>query len=237
LSSEFEVRSQASHAYRSIRNWIIECTIPPLAKLKINDLAGQLSVSPGAVREALSRLTTEQLVEARDQQGFRASAITLEDLDDLTRTRVQIEGLAIAQSIALGDEAWKRAVRRAHDELHDHRGPFDDNGRRLHRVFHETLVAGCGSPSLLRIRRSLYELSERYRCFAVKAGDPGRDVVREHEAIAAAALAGFGEAASRAMAEHIRITARIIRTALAAGDDTNAAEKIYFPDDNPALRD
>jgi len=49
-------KSQTSMAYETIRGDIIAGVHEPGKKLKIQDLADELNVAPGAVREALSRL-------------------------------------------------------------------------------------------------------------------------------------------------------------------------------------
>jgi len=48
----------------------------PGAKLPIVKLARDYGVSPGAVREALSRLVSENLVEFNEQRGFRAAPVS-----------------------------------------------------------------------------------------------------------------------------------------------------------------
>ena len=82
-------------------------------KLHIAGLAKQFSVSLAAVREALSRLVADGLVQASDQRGFRVSPVSLADLDDVTQTRIDIEGLALRRSIERGDQAWLASVKSA----------------------------------------------------------------------------------------------------------------------------
>ncbi|MEN3382511.1 MAG: hypothetical protein V7608_2555, partial [Hyphomicrobiales bacterium] len=62
----------------------------PGEKLPIVKLANSYRVSPGAVREALSRLISEGLVEFNEQRGFRAAPVSRAALMDITRTRVMI---------------------------------------------------------------------------------------------------------------------------------------------------
>jgi DNA-binding GntR family transcriptional regulator len=209
-------RTQAPRSYQALRHRIVAGALSPLTKLKIADLALEFSVSPGAVREALSRLVTDGLVEARDQRGFRVAPISLVALDDLTETRIQIEGLALAQSIERGDSAWEARLRAAHDAMAAHPArPGEQTGALLHGQFHEALVAGCASPALLRIRNDLYDHAERYRFLALRgtAAAP-RPVAHEHAAIAAAALERHKAKAVKALSAHIRLTARIVRDAL-----------------------
>lgn len=209
------VRSNAHRTYLELRERIIQCVIEPSQKLKIADLAAELGVSPGAIREALSRLTTENLVEARDQRGFRAAPISLADLDDLTETRVEIETLAMRKAIAVGDEDWRENVRAAHDAMAAYSGlAHAPKAAELHGRFHDALVSGCASPSLLRIRSGLYEMSQRYRYLATQRSKLERHVHDEHRALAEAVYQRNPDAAAAAIAIHIRTTAAMVRASI-----------------------
>jgi DNA-binding GntR family transcriptional regulator len=221
---EREARPQGPRTYQTLRSRIVLGDLAPLTKLKIADLAEELEVSPGAVREALSQLTTDGLVEARDQRGFRVAPISLSDLDDLTETRVQIEKLALGQAIDRGDAAWEDGVRQALAAMAARAHlPRDLQGAELHAQFHATLVAGCGSATLIRIRSDLYDHAERYRFFALHRAPTPRLVADEHAAIAAAAIARDKAKALKAAAAHIRLTTQMVRAALEKAGETKPA--------------
>ena len=69
------------------------------------------------MREALSRLVADGLVQASDQRGFRVSPVSAADLRDVTQTRVDIEGLALRRSIEhgirLGSLRWSELLQRS----------------------------------------------------------------------------------------------------------------------------
>src|SRR6266702_6405429 len=90
-------------AYEDLRADLLSCRIAPGSRLKVQELCDRLSVSLGAIREALSRLTSEGLVVAEPQRGFRAAPISAEDLLDLTKTRIQIDTICLKRAIACGD--------------------------------------------------------------------------------------------------------------------------------------
>jgi DNA-binding GntR family transcriptional regulator len=209
------VRSLTSAVLVQLRAEILACRLSPGEKLPVAALARRLGVSLSAVREALSRLAAEGLVEAEDQRGFRVSDLSLEDLADITRTRIELETLALRRSIALGDERWRDGIRRALDALAvlavpepGDAGPGFETWRAAHRQFHLALVAACASPWLLRFRNTLYEHSERYRFLSY--GVAPRDVDGEHRRIAEAALDRDVEAAVGALGDHFTRTAAII---------------------------
>jgi DNA-binding GntR family transcriptional regulator len=88
-----------------LRRNIVEGVLAPGSKLRIAALAEQLSVNPGAVREALSRLTAESLVTAKAQHGFRVSEVSIDEIKDITWTRIQIETIALRESMSHGSIA------------------------------------------------------------------------------------------------------------------------------------
>jgi DNA-binding GntR family transcriptional regulator len=197
-----------------MRDRIVRCEIAPGQKLKIAELAVELGVSPGAMREALSRLIAEHLVAAKDQFGFRATPITAEELDDLTEVRVDIETRALERSIRNGDKRWANEVNQAFKDLKYSAEPLAGSAA-AHAHFHNMLVSECGSPTLLRIRSALYQSSERYRYFATQHPRTVRNVDDEHRLICEAVLDRDIETATTRLAEHIRTTAVFVKEALA----------------------
>ena len=210
--------SLTAQAYDRIRGDILASRLPPGRKLKISELCATLGFGLGAVREALSRLTSEGLVESERNKGFRVTAITRAELEDLTRVRIMIEGECLRGAIKAGDLAWETGIVSARFELS--RTPMRQEGRlgdgwsAAHARFHDALVAACPSPWLLRIRALLYAQSERYRSASVPLDRHARDVEAEHRAIAEAAIARDAGAACAAMRAHVEGTTAIL---LAAG--------------------
>ena len=106
-------RTLTSAVLERLRADILSTKLVPGQKLHIAGLAKQFSVSLTAVREALSRLVADGLVQASDQRGFRVSPVSSADLEDVTRTRIDIESLALRRSIERGDQAWLVSVEQA----------------------------------------------------------------------------------------------------------------------------
>lgn len=203
--------------YSRIRDDILACRMPPGQKLKISEICGQLDVSLGAVREALSRLTSEGLVVAEPNKGFRVTPITQAELEDLTRTRITIESECLLSAITHGDLKWETGIVSTLFELSriDLQDPQDSarmnpDWSEAHRRFHRALVAACDSPWMLRLRDILYVQTERYRSVSVPLDRKNRDVAGEHKAIADATLARDTQAACAALRDHLRLTTRIL---------------------------
>jgi len=209
--------SLTERAYRQIKAEIISCRLAPGRKLVISELVSGMGFSLGAVREALSRLTSEGFVEAETNKGYRVAPITQRDLEDLTRARVLIEVECLLNAMDNGDLSWESGIVSALFELS--RTPFrdpddpdrmNDDWSARNAKFHEALVAACDNAWLLRLRRLLYTQSERYRSLSVPLDQRDRDVNAEHKTIADAALARDKEAARAAMREHLERTTQIV---------------------------
>jgi DNA-binding GntR family transcriptional regulator len=190
----------------------------PGQKLPIVKLAKDYGVSPGAVREALSRLISEGLVEFNEQRGFRAAPVSQAALLDITRTRILVDVHALREAIRIGDVEWEAEVlaihhRLANCQIRDDSDPTGvrEEWQRLHRIFHRTLIAACGSDWLMRFHDLLFDQTIRYRSVAAvyETEHPvlRRDVNTEHAEIVRAAVARDADAAAVALERHYYVTA------------------------------
>ena len=87
----FEPKTLVEGAYQRLRRDIIEGVHPPGEKLRVEHLKDQYEVGAGTLREALLLLVTDALVVAQGQRGFRVAPISIEDFEDITRTRILLE--------------------------------------------------------------------------------------------------------------------------------------------------
>ena len=209
--------SLTQDAYERLRADLLACRLRPGARLRINELCQDLSVSLSAVREALARLTAEELVVAEPQRGFRVAPISADELRDLTAVRAQIEGLCLERAVAVGGIGWESQLVAAFHRLSrtPEREPEDpermgEAWSTAHAAFHEALVAACDSPWLLRLRAILYAQSERYRRLSVPLAEVARDLNREHQDLMEAALARDAGRTRALMAQHVELTTRVL---------------------------
>jgi len=77
-------------AYRALRRDIIEGRLAPGEKLRVEHLKDDYGVGAGTLREALSLLISDALVVSQGQRGFRVAPVSIEDFEDITRTRVML---------------------------------------------------------------------------------------------------------------------------------------------------
>lgn len=205
--------------YLQLRRDIIEGKLQPGEKLRVEHLKERYNAGASTLREALSLLLSDALVVSEGQRGFHVAPMSVSDLEDITRTRILVEGEALRQSILAGDDEWEAHLVAAFHRLtksEEKLGAREQNELRdwemRNRDFHEALIAGCDSRWLRYLIGLLYRQSERYRHLVISLHTLPRDVHAEHKAIFDAALARDLDAAQAAIAMHIRLTFEAIRT-------------------------
>ncbi len=202
-------------AYNMLRHALLTGDIMPGERLKIGELSVRLAVNLSAMREALTRLAGEGMLVAEPQRGFSAAPVSAEDLQDLTRVRIDIETICIARSIEHGTVAWESGVVAAAHALSrtpkpngaDNLAGFDD-WRSAHVNFHDALTSACGSPWLLRLRGQLNLQNQRYLSLSLKLSSARIQADDEHRNLAGAALARDVEAVTALITEHFWVTTR-----------------------------
>lgn len=209
-------RTRSDEAYVRLRQDLLDGGFEPESRLRVEHLRDRYALGATPLREALSRLSAEGLVQLEGQRGFRVPPVSLDELDDITDMRALLEVHAVARSIEAGDDAWEGRVVGAYHRLakteNVRRGivaPFVEWEAR-NREFHDALISACASRWLRQFRGTLYAHHERYRKLAVEAHSPRRNVAREHRAIFEAALDRDVARASELVSAHVRLTAETL---------------------------
>jgi DNA-binding GntR family transcriptional regulator len=207
----------SGETYQSLRAGILGGEIPPGGKVRTQMLCQRFGVSLGAVREALSQLMAEGLVIAEAHRGYTVAPISVEDLKDLTRVRVEVETLCLTWSMQAGKLEWESEIIAARHRLTktyrvDERSEPSPQWIVAHDAYHTALLSACGSPRLLQIHKALYDQSERYRKIE-SALARNRNPDDEHNRLTDAAIERNVPLATRLLREHIELTTdNIIKT-------------------------
>ncbi|MFD6494591.1 GntR family transcriptional regulator [Streptomyces sp. NPDC059944] len=209
--------TRAGAVYTQMREEIFQGALDPGQRLRLIELAERFSVSQSVIREALTRLAGQGLVVAAPQQGFSVVTLSLEDLNELTEARVDIESLVLRRAVERGDITWEASVVAAHHHLVNTPttlpgGELNSEWFTVHERFHQSLLEGCGNDRLLAVALSLRDAATLYRRWSVPVGhDYDRDVAGEHRALTDAVVARDAATASRLLGEHIDRTSASLR--------------------------
>ncbi len=206
--------SATRSAYLSLRQMILTGALPAGKKLKIEQLRKLLDTGASPVREALSLLTSDMLVERIDQRGFRAAPASTANFAEILTLRCVLEDMALRQSIAQASPEWEERLVLAHHRMKRLAGSetFED----AHKSFHMALLSNAASPMLERYCSQLYDLNIRYRYLASGGANyQSRDITAEHDDIFEAAVQRDADTTSAALLSHYRLTGAYLTTQLA----------------------
>jgi DNA-binding GntR family transcriptional regulator len=208
---EFGKTIAADLAHR-LKEEIITCRLKPGEPLKFEELRNRFAASFTSLREALMSLVADGLVINEQQRGFHVAPATMNELIDITETRVLVESEALRKSIERGGDNWEIALMSALHLLNriEERATTnlseDPNWRKAHREFHFAMVSACGSPTLLAIRSNLFDRSERFRSLSAALRPRPRDKSGEHRALMTAAISRDANLAVSLIERHMRST-------------------------------
>ncbi|WAH35182.1 GntR family transcriptional regulator [Alicyclobacillus dauci] len=191
------------HIYNDIRNEIISGEFKPGERLKELDLAKRFNVSQTPVREALARLSQEELIQIDRYRGATVSVYTAQDFQNLYDIRIFLElpairkaaecitdeQLGFVQSLLEQGELALKAGDRSQFEHVD-------------LEFHKVLTECAENPYLSKMTRSNQEKLQTIRK-VIAVTQIGPKSQRDHELIVDALVARDSKRAESTLRDHI----------------------------------
>lgn len=209
--------TRASAVYEQLRSDIAHGALEPGSKLKVEAMCARYGVGASPLREALSRLSAEGWVDRTDLRGFSVAPLHWDELPILTQNRVQLESLALRQSIQRLDTALEdqlallvHRLSRTPRSLSVDSYVTNPAWEALHRDFHRSLLSRCPSRWLRGFCDNLADESYRFRQVAAGKAFSRRDEHAEHVAIFSAVIEGRADDAVRALEAHYLRTASVV---------------------------
>lgn len=194
--------------YHELRRALIQGLFEPGQVLTIQDLATTLATSTMPVREALSRLISEQGLEAMPNRSVRVPPVDATRIEDLLQARIVIEGAALemaAPRLSAHELDELKLLVRHHDAQPHAAKTAVETQLELNQTFHFRIYRAAGSSVLIPIIESLWLQSGPYIRAAAMAFDPASKIASSHyhSEIVAALQTGNVTAARAALASDI----------------------------------
>ena len=220
--------SDIEKAYWQLRQEILSGHLAPGEKLRIQHLTSAFGYGASAIREALTRLLSDGLVESVSQRGFWDSQISHQDLLDITEARKLVEVEALRQAIIHGDIGWETrvvAARYTLERLEVSLTKKSDDAvitwENANRDFHLELISACPTRRLLQFTQQLYDQSLRYRYRTTLRRDfPRSGLSNDHTKIVQATLKRDADLACELLAAHISKIAKVAESAIFGEPET-----------------
>lgn len=168
---------------------------PPGRRLGEERLAADLGVSRTPIREALSRLHSEGLVERLHDGGYGPTLIDLHLVRELYEIRFALERCAIRRPLNGGPVHDLEALGTLRDDWADLEVPSGDDGVDVDFVlldedFHERVAAAAGNQALVGQLRKVNERIRIVRMQDFLTAERVAQTVEQHLAVIDPLLAG-----------------------------------------------
>jgi len=194
---------------REIERRILAGEIAPGAKLVEADIAAQLRVSRGPVREAFRALGQAGLVRTEKNRGVFVRQVSLEEANEIYDVRAVLEGLvgklAARRIRPEQDDRIRAVVKKMHAVARRGGQPGDAEAYYpLNVEFHDLLLEAAGNRALAaNYRRIVNELDLYRRATISRSAENIAISTREHEAIVNAVARRDEKLAERLLNEHV----------------------------------
>jgi DNA-binding GntR family transcriptional regulator len=187
-----------------IRDRIRRGRFVPGQRLIEADIINELGAARSKVREALQRLEAEGLVSIEEFRGASVKRFGWDEVRQIYRARMALEGLAAAEFAAADAPDLKERLKQIQEEMNGwQQAGGQDRFAELNSAWHALIIEGSGNAYLAqfltRLTIPIYRLlfSSFYTAQRVNLANA------DHKAITAAIIAGRADEAERAMREHI----------------------------------
>ena len=190
--------------YASLEEQIIFQKLRPGESVTEMKLSRELGVSRTPVREALQRLDREGLIKLIPNKGAVVLGISEQDLIDIYKIRMRLEGLAARIAAEKRDEELCR-------ELHDNveltefymtKGNIE-KVKNLDSEFHDIIYRCCESRMLGKTLSELHRYIASYRKLSLAVSGRIDRSLSEHREIYEAIVGGNADAADALMSKHV----------------------------------
>jgi DNA-binding GntR family transcriptional regulator len=205
--------SAARRAYQHVKARLLDGSYRDGSLLSEGAVASELAISRTPVREAFLQLEAEGLLELYPKRGALVVPVTAAEVADVFDARLALERHCLMRLAADLPAGFADALdtlldwQRARLEAGDTAG-FATADRELHRAW----VAATGNRVLLGLYDQLRDRQQRItaRMLAQGGAARSRDLLAEHEQIAAALIAGDGVAAGVALERHLSAARAVV---------------------------
>jgi DNA-binding GntR family transcriptional regulator len=201
--------SLADRAYVAIRDLIVSLHLRPGALIDERQLVESLGIGRTPVREALRRLSQEQLVEVFPRRGMFVTGVDVRDLARISEVRAALE-----------PEAARLAADRATDEERDELASLGDQIKRgadlmgLDERIHRAIYAAAHNHLLEKTLGEYYVLALRIWMIALDHAQDLEDAVEAHRDLIHEIVVANGDGAADIMRAHVENFEQAMRKAL-----------------------
>ncbi|GHV42712.1 GntR family transcriptional regulator [Spirochaetia bacterium] len=189
-------------AYTTIKQKILSCEYPPNALLNEEKLCEDIQVSRTPIRDALSRLEQESLIQILPKRGIIVAGISLEEVEHIYELRLLLEPYAL-------ERYGKTIDPGVYEKLLDFftRSPKKISLAEIHKMddeFHHLFISAAKNAYLTQAYQYPYTQNIRLRILSGNLGRPRIKISQgEHCEITKYCLDKSWKKGAEALREHL----------------------------------
>jgi DNA-binding GntR family transcriptional regulator len=213
-------RTAKDYIYQQLTVAFLEGRFAPGERLLEKEISEWLDVSRTPVREALSSLEADGLVELIPHKGAVVRRLSAEDVRDQYIVRAALESLATELAVPHVDAARLKVLNAAKTEFARAHGAGDvEEALAANKTMHMTLYQACGSARLIEAIESAWRRADYFRRFVYASQDGTSREDSMHTELLKAVKQGDSQAA-----------ANIVKRSLLESGDSLAEEMSQMAD-------
>ncbi len=195
--------------YESLREAILSGDLLPGERLIESRIAEETGVSRAPVREAISRLELEGLVDLRPRRGSYVITLRKKDVWEVYSLRSALESLAYRLVVGNLTDAQYATLQQIADEMEACAEAHDTNRlSQLDTEFHRTVVELAGHERLLSVWLSIDSQMQLLSQHVIRTEYTDLSLIHQrHHALLDILRDGSEDDAARAVMEHIQSAA------------------------------
>lgn len=197
-------KSLEESVYLTLEEEILSGQLKKGDSLTENSLSTRLGVSRTPLRAALHRLAEEGLIEISPNRGATVIGIGDEELVDIYKIRIRLEGLASREAARRINEQDLKKLRDSVELAEFYMNKRDiEHLKELDSEFHSIIYAASGNRLLCKTLTELHRNIQFYRKRSLNVEERLKKSICEHKEILDAIEHGDAEAADRLTSAHI----------------------------------
>ena len=208
-------QDRATQVFESLKQRILNFHLSPGVKISDKEVAQEMGLSRTPVREALSRLAEQGLVESHPNRGSTVKVFSRKEVEDHYRLRDSLESLAITLTSQHLDKKRVKVLRdlvesyptlmKSHDLVR-----FNDADEQ----FHDLIAFYSGNSALYEALRNLQGKIRIIRRYDHIRSTSFREAYDEHKQILNHMVKGEVAKARKTMSEHILTSMKTVMKTL-----------------------
>lgn len=217
MKTETEVLSLPEQVYQRLRAGVLQGEFPPGQFLRQEELAQRFGASRVPLREAMTRLETEGLLELKPRRGYAVISLEKSEIQEIFALRAIVEqhaGAAAALHRVERDIKEVKTILNKMEKLATSTLEKTNQWLELNSIFHARIFACAGLKHVTRVANILRDMVEPYIRIEITLTMDVTQAQVEHRQIFEALSAGDAELLGRLCKEHCEHTAERLIKAL-----------------------